>query len=100
MLRAIDQQTAPSQLTPLVVETMFKAVVNPDYPNEKHMNFLTLATLYNLYVRFRIYAQETPGKMNLDEFYACMEASPGDKILLGLIDMFYNPTEEDVNELY
>lgn len=64
------------------------------------MDFITFASMYNLYAKFKQNANEDPGSLLFEEWEAALSSSDGDLALLSACDAFYNPTEEDIDALH
>lgn len=100
MMRAINDQMVPHDISPLVVNVFFSSVGNPDMPNENVMNFQTFAALFVIFRRFKKYAEENPIYLNEAEFYTMLSENIADGRLLGVIDSFYLTQMGDLDDLY
>jgi len=47
-----------------MINDMFKAVENPNFPDKNSINFMTFAAIYNLYLKFHKFSKETKGLLN------------------------------------
>jgi len=78
MLRAINEQNVPQEITPFVVNVFFEAIANPDQPNERNMNFQSFAALFNIFRKFVRHAETNEAGLTKEEFYDMLEESVGD----------------------